>query len=356
MKNVFKTIVFIIIALVIIGAILYPKFKTSSSEPVSYSPEGGRSELPVDVMIVEPERVENIIRITGAIQANESISLRSEISGKVEKIYFNEGQRVKKGDLLVSINDDEIVAQIERLKYTQKLNEDIEFRQRQLLEKEAISREEYEIALTTLNTIRSDIKQNEARLAKHHIRAPFNGIIGLREISEGSYITPSDLIGNLYSINPVKIEFSVPGKYSTEIHNGDTIVFSVEVSDDKYTGNVYAYEPKIDATTRTLRIRALCENRQGVLLPGQYAKISYVLDIIPDALLVPSESVVPELNGHRIFVLNGGKVDQRAVEIGLRTEKSVQITEGISAGDTVITTGILQVRPGMPVAVSEIIE
>jgi membrane fusion protein (multidrug efflux system) len=236
----------------------------------------------------------------------------------------------------------------------QTLNEDIEYRQRQLLEKEAISREEYEIALTTLNTTQSDIKEREARLAKHKLYAPFNGIIGLRQVSEGSYITPSDLVANIYNLNPIKIEFSVPGKYSPMVNIGDTINFTIEASKNEFLGIIYAVEPRIDPRTRTLQIRAICRNDEEMLIPGQFANIDYILDVLPGALMVPSESVIPELNSHKLYTYKNGFVSQETVNIGLRTENEVQITGGVNPGDTVITTGILQVRQGMPVDITTI--
>jgi len=351
MNKALKSVLFIAIAVIIVGLILYPKLKPEEQGPVMASPQSS-SILPVEAKVILPERIENIIRITGAIIANESVALKSEISGKIENIYFQEGQRVKKGDLLLTINDEEIVAQLERLKYTQQLNEDMEYRQRQLLEKEAISREEYEIALTTLKTTLSDIKEREARIAKHRLIAPFDGIIGLRQISEGSYITPADLVANIYNINPIKIEFSIPGKYSPMVNKGDSINFKTEASDDEFTGVIYAVEPRIDPRTRTLQIRAICSNDREILIPGQFANIDYILNVLPDALMVPSESVIPELNSHKVFTYKNGLVSQENVNIGLRTENDVQITQGINPGDTVITTGILQIRQGMPVDVT----
>ena len=351
MNKVLKSVLFIIIVIIIVGLILYPKLKQEENQPSMASPQE-KSITPVEAKIINPERIENVIRVTGAIIANESVALNIEISGKIEKIYFQEGQRVKKGDLLLTINDDEIVAQLERLKYTQKLNEDMEYRMRQLLEKEAISREEYDISLTTLNTTLSDIKEREARIAKHKLYAPFEGIIGLRQISEGSYITSSDLIANIYNINPIKIEFSVPGKYTSIVNKGDSINFKVEASENVFIGTIYAIEPRIDPRTRTLQIRAICNNDKEVLIPGQFANIDYILNVLPDALMVPSESLIPELNGHKIFTYKNGQVNQEIVNIGIRTEKDVQITQGINPGDTVITTGILQIRQGMPVDIS----
>jgi len=351
MNKVLRSILFLIIAIIIIGLILYPKLKPAEQGSSMVSQQGS-SLLPVEAKVIYPKKIENIIKITGAIIANESVTLKSEISGKIERIYFQEGQQVKMGDLLIAINDDEIVAQLERLKYTQKLNVDIEYRMRQLLEKEAISREEYEISLTTLNTTLSDIKEREARIAKHKLFAPFDGIIGLRQVSEGSYISPSDLVANIYNINPIKIEFSVPGKYSQMVNKGDSINFKVESSDIIFKGIIYAMEPRIDPSTRTLQIRAICNNDKEILIPGQFANINYILDALPDALLIPSESVIPELNSHKVFTFKNGLVNQVEVTIGLRTEDEVQISAGINPGDTVITTGILQIRQGMPVDIS----
>lgn len=353
MNKTGKTILSIVIVIIIFGLIIYPKLKFKETGP-QVSTVQGSSVLQVEAKIINPGRIENKIKITGAILANESVALKSEISGKIEKIYFQEGQHVKKGTLLLSINDDEMVAQVERLKYTQKLNEDIEYRLRQLLEKEAISREEYEIGFTTLNTTLSDIKEREARLSKHKLYAPFDGIIGLRQVSEGSYLSPSDLVVNIYNINPIKVEFSVPGKYSSMINKGDSISFSIEASKNIFTGIIYALEPRIDPRTRTLQIRAICKNDNEVLMPGQFVSINYTLNTLLDALMVPSEAIIPELNSHKLFTFKNGVVRQSKVNIGLRTDNAVQVTQGINPGDTVITTGILQVSEGLPVNITNI--
>jgi membrane fusion protein (multidrug efflux system) len=354
MKKASKILIYIVVILAIVAFILYPKLRSDKSAGSAAAAPRGDTKLPVDVKVVEPQAIENNIRISGAILANESIALRSEISGKIEQIFFEEGQRVQKGDLILSINDEEISAQVERLRFTQQLNEGIEYRQRQLLEKEAISREEYDIALTTSKTTSSDLKEREARLSKHKILAPFDGIIGLRQVSEGSYISPSDLVANLYSINPIKVEFAVPGKYTSLVDVGDRISFTVESTSKTFQGSIYATEPKIDPQTRTLKIRAICRNDKEELIPGQFASINYILDVLPDALMVPSEAVIPELNSHKVFVYKSGVVKQETVEIGLRTDKEVQLVSGISPGDTVIVTGILQVRQGMPVHINQV--
>ena len=354
MKHIVRNILLALIAVLVIALALYPKFKPKGDQQAGVPSAGGPVMLAVEAVDIQPQRLENIIRSTGTVMANEMVELRSEIPGRVDRIHFREGQAVKKGDILYEIDDQEIRAQVERLRFVQKLNEDIEFRQRQLLEREAISREEYEITLTTLNTTLSDLKEREARLFKHRFYAPFDGLIGLRMISEGSYITPNDLFGTLYSINPIKIEFSIPERYGSEINRGDSIAFNVEVTSKVFSGVVYAYEPRVDPRTRTIAIRATSRNDSGVLMPGQFARVFYVLDVIEWALMVPSEAVVPEMNGHKLFLYRSGRVNEQVVEIGLRTEREVQITSGLQAGDTVITTGILQVRTGMPVSLSQV--
>ncbi len=314
---------------------------TEAAPTTGYNPR-----IPVSGAVINPERIDNKISVTGSVQANESVELKSEISGLVEKIHFKEGVPVSQGDLLVSLDDDEILAQLEKMQHTQKLMQDREFRERSLLEKEAISQEEYDIALTELNTVASDIKILQSQYRKTKIRAPFNGIVGLRQISIGSYLTPNDPIVSIYSINPVKIDFSVPEKYSNKVEVGDEIRFSTDAMEAAASGEIYAIEPQVDDETRTLRMRALSPNPDGSLLPGQFAKVDLIFSSMDRALMVPTEAIIPELGGHKVFVARSGTVESVPVEVGIRTERSVQVLSGLQPKDTVITSGILQIRPG----------
>ena len=261
-----------------------------------------------------------------------------------------------KGEVLLQINDEEIRAQLEKEKFNQKLNQDIETRQRKLLEKDAISQEEYDNALNRLNTTSADLKLLEAQLAKTQVTAPFNGVIGLRYISDGAYITPSTIIATLYSISPAKIEFAVPGRYSTQVRPGQKILFTIESDDHNFVGEVYAIEPRIDPTTRTLKIRAIAENSRGLLLPGQFVKVGLILSSVKNAILVPTEAVIPDLNNHKVFVIEDGKAKEVKVETGMRTDKELEILSGLKLGDSLITTGLLQLRAGMSVQVTRVIE
>ncbi|UII26125.1 efflux RND transporter periplasmic adaptor subunit [Fulvivirga maritima] len=349
-----KKILIAVIILAALGFIFYPRIfndNENNATPAADSSEKNDKKLPVSALVLQQGALSNTLRSTGSLLANESIELKSEVSGIVESIHFKEGQKVKKGQLLLTINDDEILAEIEKLKFTRKLNEDITDRQQKLLAKEAISKEEYETAMTTLNTTLADIKVREAQLNKHHIRAPFSGIIGLREISVGSYLNPDDRIANLYNIDPIKIDFSVPGKYISEVSSGDKITFTTDSYEETFSGEIYAIEPQIDPQTRSLRIRALCSNDDNKLLPGQFAKINVTLSTYESALMVPTEAIIPELNGKKVFVYKNGLAESRQVQTGIRTADNIQVTEGLSAGDTVLTSGTLQLKQGLPVTI-----
>ncbi|MDX1629780.1 MAG: efflux RND transporter periplasmic adaptor subunit [Fulvivirga sp.] len=345
-----------IIVIICLGFIIIPRLDFGSEEksPSDTSAPSGQKQdkLVVNAIVAKDEPLDNNLRVTGSLSANESVGLSSEVSGIVEKILFKEGQRVEKGQLLVQLNDDELVAELEKLKYTRALNEQIEGRQKKLLEKDAISREEYETALTSLQTSEADIRVKQVQIAQHKIRAPFTGIIGLRQISEGSYINPSEVIARLYSINPIKVDFSIPGRYVSEINDGDKISFTVDAYDQSFDGEIYAIEPQIDPNTRSIKLRAMSQNKENKLLPGQFAKIILTISTFESAIMIPTEAVIPELNGKKVFVGNGGVVANRMIQTGIRTADQVQVTEGLQPGDTVITTGILQIRPGMEVGLN----
>ncbi|MCU0356261.1 MAG: efflux RND transporter periplasmic adaptor subunit [Cyclobacteriaceae bacterium] len=352
-----KKILTITVVAVVIFLLALPKLNLfGPKESAEQAADGaqGQMRLPVEAIIIKPERLDNKLVITGSVLPNESLEVRSEISGKIHRIHFREGKQVRKGELLVEINDDELVAQVEKQKYNRKLYEDNEFRQRKLLEKEAISQEEYDNALNRLNTTIADIRLLEAQLAKTQIRAPFDGTIGLRFVSEGAFINSNTVITTLYNLSPAKIDFSIPGRYSTQIAAGRKIFFTIENDDQVFEGEVFAIEPQIDANTRTLKVRAIADNRRNLLLPGQFVRVELILQTVMNALLVPSEAVVPELNGHKVYLVRNGKATEAPVEIGLRTDRNVEVISGIKPGDTLITTGMLQMRNGLGVALTKV--
>ena len=234
------------------------------------------------------------------------------------------------------------------------LARDREYRYKQLLEKNLTSQQEYDLQLSELNSVLADVELTEAQIAKTEIIAPFDGVVGLRSVSVGSYISPLTPIASIQSINPIKVDFSVPQKYFGLIKEGKTIFVKLSSSQKVFTGNIYAVEPKIDQNTRTVQARAVISNEKGELTPGAYVEIEIVLEDIANSILIPSESLVPDYEGEKVFVYKNGKAVQQLVTAGIRTEKEVQISDGLDVGDSLIISGIIQLRPNAPVKINSV--
>jgi membrane fusion protein (multidrug efflux system) len=308
--------------------------------------------LQVNGIVVKTGDFNNDLEVTGTLGANESVELHSEVSGLVTSINFKEGSNVTKGSLLVKINDRDIQAQLQDALTKQKLSATNENRSKQLLEKGAISQEEYDTSLANLQSLKAQTQLIRAQLAKTSIFAPFSGKIGLRSISEGVYLTPAAIIANLSSINPLKISFSVPEKYIGQIKTGAEVFFTTDGYTKSFTGRVFAIEPGINTQTRTLQIKALVPNPNQELLPGSFAKIKLALTTSKDAILIPNEAIIPVLKGKTVFISKNGKAQQIEVEAGTRTAENIVITSGLKVGDTVLTTGAMALKQDAPVKVT----
>ena len=329
-------------------------FSSCGSKAQGEAPKqaGGGGPLVVDGVVLAPRPLDNIVRSSGTVLASESVDLIAEAAGRVEKIAFREGSHVSKGDLLVKINDDDLQAQLKKTELQIQLATEQEKRQKQLFGINGISQEQYDIALNQVNTLKADKENLTASIRKREIRSPFDGVIGLRYISEGGYVSPSTRIASVQKINPLKVDFAIPEKYADDVRVGDIVTFSNDEAKLNFTGKLYAIEPKIDPLTRTLQLRALCENRKETIFPGAYVQIELRLKKIADALLVPSQAVIPVLKGQSVLVKRNGVAVSVPVQTGIRTASDVQILNGLRAGDTVLTTGLMQARPGSPVVVT----
>jgi membrane fusion protein (multidrug efflux system) len=312
------------------------------------------TKVPVNAMVIKPTLLENKIFTTGTLLANEEVQLQPEIAGRVTDVYFTEGSKVKKGDVLIKINDRESKAQLKGKEIEEKQASDIETRMRRLFEVKGISQEEYDKAANALNMIKAQKEVIEAQLAKTEIVAPFDGIIGLRYVSPGSFVSTNMLVATMQDIDPIKVEFSVPEKYVKQIKKGTKIMVLAGDSEEEYQGEVYAVESKIDLTTRTIKARAKIPNLAGELIPGSFARVDITLEQLPNAIVIPSESVIPELNGEKVFICVNGKIHSVAVKTGIRTEKNIQIVEGLNSQDTLILTGLLQLSDGKAVEIKNL--
>lgn len=335
----------------IAGAALFSLSCGSSEGNQPARPAGPAGPISVRGLVVRPQPLDNVVRSSGTVLASEAVDLVAEASGRIERIAFREGGRVRKNSVLVRINDDDLQAQLRKTEIQIQLASDQEARQRQLFEKGAISKEQYDIALGQLNSLKADRDNIRASIRKREVRAPFDGIVGLRYVSEGGYVTPSTVIASMQQVDPLKVDFGIPEKYAGQVALGDQVSCRSEETGVRFGGKVYGIEPRIDPAMGTLQIRALCDNRSGKVVPGSFVHIELRLKKITDALMVPTEAVVPVLRGQTLLVRRNGVVNSIPIKTGIRTSTTVQITEGLVAGDTVITTGILQLRPGMPVTV-----
>ena len=302
-----------------------------------------KKSLNVNAQIIKPHLLTDQLFVSGKLMPDEEVDLSFETSGKIIDIK-----------LLAKVNDSQLQAQLDRLKAQMPLAEDRVFRQNALLQRDAVSKEAYEQVKTELATLHADIENIKANIDMTELRAPFDGVIGLRQVSVGAYASPTTVIAKLTKITPLKVEFAVPERYARQIKKGTRLSFKIEGRLDAFDAQVYATESSIDPETHTLTVRALYPNTNGELLPGRYADITLKQNEIKDAIAIPSEAIVPEMGKNKVFVYRSGVAQPVDVEIGIRTEAEVQIVRGLVAGDTILTSGTLQLRTGMPVVLDNI--
>ncbi len=304
----------------------------------------------VSVFVVNFENLDNIISSSGTIFPNEEVELRAEASGKLMSLSIKEGSRVRMGQMIAKIKDTDLQAQLKKLNFEIELAKQIEARQKKLLDINAISKEEYEITANKINTLNADKELIRANIDKTLLKSPFSGRIGIKNVSEGAYVTPATSLATLVQTDPVKIDFTIPEKYSTLVKTGRKIKFEVEGQPEPYFANIVVIDPKIDPNLRTLRIRAVSKNPNDRLVPGMFVRVTVDLDVV-QAIMVPTEAIVPILKGKKVYVVREGKAAEVMVETGLRTDKKIQITSGLAVGDSVITSGIMALKKDAPVRV-----
>lgn len=350
-------IVFIVVALAVWGVYSQmPKQneELSQADKVENAGSAKKKVLNVNALRVKKGVITDEIMVTGTLLPDEEVDLSFETSGQVVEILFKEGAHVKKGQLLAKVNDKKLQADLRRLQVQLKLANDRVYRQRTLLQHDAVSQEAYEQVKTELATLEADIDIVKAQIELTELRAPFDGVIGLRQISVGAYASPSTVVTKLTRFVPLKVEFAVPERYARDIKQGTALDFTVDGFLETFPAKVYAKEAVIDVATRTLTVRALYDNKNGLLTPGRYASINLKKDEIKDAIAIPAEAVVPEMGKDKVFLYKSGKAQPVELRLGLRTESQVQVLKGLSVGDTLITSGTLQLRTGLSVVLDKV--
>ncbi|KIQ14715.1 cation transporter [Flavobacterium sp. MEB061] len=347
-----KNLIYALIIIVLGGFITYRVMSNKSKN--DESKKFGDKDKPTTVtgIVVQTSTFDNNLSLSGSIEANEQVEIHSEVSGIVEGIYFTEGTYVNKGQVLFKVNDIELRAQLKQAQTKEGLAAENERRAKLLLQKEAISQEEFDVANADYASMKAQTQLIKAQIAKTSVKAPFSGKIGLRSISPGTYITPTILVAKLVNTGKLKITFSIPEKYASQVKSGSIIDFTVSGSDKIYTAKIYAIEPEIEVATRTLKIRSIADNVEGKLFPGTFADVKLPLSIIKDAIVVPSEAIVPIQDGKKVYIANMGKAKEVMVDATTRTDASILILSGLKAGDTLITSGVMSLKNEAPIKVN----
>lgn len=334
--------IFIVIAL---GLLIGSKFLFFSKKEEDGFKGKGNMPMAVNYFVAKPTDLNNDVFATGKIGAMNQIDIIPEVSGKITAIYFKEGETVAKGSLLVKLNDADLQAQLLKSKSQITLSEQKLERLKKLIAINGISKEEVDIQENELNSLKADQAFILSQIAKTNVVAPFSGVIGLKNISEGSFVNTQSPIASLVQIKPVFVEFSVPEKYIELFKKGVDIKFASEntSSEKVYKANIYAIEPRVDENTKTIKARAMYDGNE-LFYPGSFVKVFVNLQKTENALLVPTECVIPTLKGQKVFVSRNGVATETMVTIGIRNDDKIQILSGINQGDTIVASGLLAVR------------
>ncbi len=346
---------FAALVLVVVGVVWF--YNASGEKEATFVAKGPINRtVDVRVKVMKPESVDSRFTTIGSVLANEEVELRPESAGKVVGIFFREGSFVKQGTLLVKLNDAELQAQKRKAEVRLELARDKENRAKQLLEKNGIAKEEYDNIVAEVQLIQADVDFYQAQIEKTEIKAPFDGVVGLKSISVGSYVTTSSAIATFSDKSSIKIDFSVPQQLASKLQQGDNVVYSRDEAAGERNAVIYAVEPGIDEATRTQRFRARSARSGADDRPGSFVTVSLGSRKFDNVLMVPTEAILPDATGEKVFVYKGGVAQLTPVKVGLRTVSAVELISGVAAGDTVIVSGVIQLRPKAKVAIKSVVE
>jgi membrane fusion protein (multidrug efflux system) len=317
--------------------------KSDSTKPKSAPP------TIVDVLVASAKPMSNTLEVNGTVVANEYVELHPEASGRLTYLFVPEGKLIKKGTLIAKVNNADLEAQLQKSKVALDLAMKTEQRDKQLLAVNGINQADYDAALNIVNGYKADIEYNQALLDKTILKAPFDGYIGLRQVSVGAYVSPATLIATLLQLDKIKIDFNVPEDYSSVLKVGATVDVEMDETGNRRKARIIALEPQVDQTTRNMTVRAILEN--SAANPGSFAKVYIRSGLNKNAIMIPTNALIPEDKNSQVVLVKGGKASFVNVKTGIRLSNNVEITAGIQEGDTVVVTGVLFARPKSPLQI-----
>jgi membrane fusion protein (multidrug efflux system) len=304
-----------------------------------------------DILIASPRAISNIVEANGTVVANEFVQLHPETSGRITYLNVPEGVHIEKGTIIAKINDADLQAQISKSKVQLELAVKTEERLKKLLAINGINQSDYDSALNQLQSIKTDIAYYQALIDKTVIRAPFSGTVGLRLVSMGAYVTTTDIIASIQQLTTLKIDFTLPENYGSLVHKGNTI--TIEIDTTKQQATVIAIEPQANTVTRNLKVRATLQNTK--VHPGSFVKVYVDAGENKHAIMLPANALIPNDQNNQVVILKNGRAKFVSVETGIREATDVEITKGISEGDSVLVTGVLFARPDAIIRVNKIL-
>jgi len=304
--------------------------------------------------VIKPMIVDEVISVSGTLKPYEETVLMPEVIGRVVKINLPEGEFVKHGTLLVKLFDDDFQAQLFRSQTQLQIVEQTQQRQSELVKVNGISQSDYDQTVLQVHSYKADIEVLKVQIRKTEILAPFDGVIGLRNISLGAEVSPGTQLATIREIYRLKLDFNVPEKYSSQVKTGMHANFTIEGTDRKYEATIIATEEGIDAVTRNLKVRAVVDNNNAILIPGAFANVLLKLNENKNALMVPTQAIIPQERNKTIVVAKNGKAVFVPIKTGVRQASFVEVLNGVEAGDTIATTGILFLKPGADLKFSKI--
>lgn len=310
--------------------------------------KGPAAAVAAETYTVKTTPMASTVTTVGTLRANESVDIVPELTKRLVKVEVQEGAQVSKDEVLFILDDADLTAEISEIDARLKLAEANETRTGSLLPERAISKQAYDLAKAELDIFKAQKVTREVELAKTRIRAPFAGKTGVRRVSEGALVTPTTVLMSLQDLSRIKVDFPLPERYAAEVKPGQKFSFTVAGNATRFEGKVQVIEPAVEAATRSLQVRGVCEQPKG-LLPGGFADVTLDLDTVENGFAIPSQAVVPSAKGQGVYIVKNGKAEFRDVEIGLRTAGQVQVLHGLSEGDQVLITNLLRLRPGVEV-------
>lgn len=316
---------------------------------------GPRPPAKVDAFIVQTQTVSESIEVSGTLVAGESTEIHPEVSGRIISLNVREGAFVGKGSVLAKLYDADLQAQRRKLEVQLRQAQQTENRYNQLQKIGGISKQDYDVTALQVSNIRADLAIIQTEIARTVVRAPFSGKLGLKEVSTGAYVTPASILTTIQKTTGLRLDFNVPEKYTGLIRRGQYVNFTVAGSERAYTAVVMATESGIEETTRSLTIRAQVKGEEAGLIPGGFAKVRLAFEPDHNALLIPSQAIIPQARGKKVWLYRGGKAVFTDVETGVRDSANVQITTGLAKGDTVIITGLLGLKPDAKVSIKRVV-